>query len=92
MLHVWFTHDLRSAFAVHAPVPELCRDGLLGAAACAAGREPPRDVTQAAARAVQGSPYARSVSDERLVRFRPRAILTVVGVLLGVAIILRCCG
>jgi hypothetical protein len=37
MLHVWFTHDLRSAFAVHAPVPELCRDGVLGAKACAAG-------------------------------------------------------
>jgi len=37
MLHVWFTHDLRSAFAVHAPVPELCRDGLLGARACRTG-------------------------------------------------------
>jgi len=37
MLHVWFTHDLRSAFAVHAPVPELCRDGLLSPKACAAG-------------------------------------------------------
>ena len=37
MLHVWFTHDLRSAFAVHAPVPELCRDGLLGVQACRAG-------------------------------------------------------
>ena len=37
MLHVWFTHDLRSAFAVHAPVPQLCRDGVLTAAACAAG-------------------------------------------------------
>ena len=34
MLHVWFTSDLRSAFAVHAPVPELCRDGLLTAATC----------------------------------------------------------
>ena len=29
MLHVWFTHDLRSAFAIHAPKPELCRAGLL---------------------------------------------------------------
>ena len=29
MLHVWFTRDLRSAFAIHAPEPELCRDGLL---------------------------------------------------------------
>jgi hypothetical protein len=37
MLHVWLTHDLRSAFAVHAPVPELCRDAILGAKACAAG-------------------------------------------------------
>jgi hypothetical protein len=37
MLHVWFTADLRSAFAVHAPVPELCRDGLLTPTACRAG-------------------------------------------------------
>jgi hypothetical protein len=41
MLHVWFTHDLRSAFAVHAPVPELCRDRVLGARACAAGAQGP---------------------------------------------------
>ena len=37
MLHLWFTSDLRSAFAVHAPVPELCRDGLLTRKACLAG-------------------------------------------------------
>jgi len=37
MLHLWFTQDLRSAFAVHAPVPELCRDGLLTKTACRAG-------------------------------------------------------
>ena len=37
MLHLWFTRDLRSAFAVHAPVPELCRDGLLTKKACRAG-------------------------------------------------------
>ncbi|MCY7301914.1 MAG: hypothetical protein LH654_02550, partial [Thermoleophilia bacterium] len=37
MLHLWFTKDLRSAFAVHAPVPELCRDGLLTERACRAG-------------------------------------------------------
>ncbi len=37
MMHIWFTSDLRSAFAVHAPVPELCRDGLLSARACRAG-------------------------------------------------------
>jgi hypothetical protein len=29
MMHIWFTGDLRSAFAIHAPVPELCRDGLI---------------------------------------------------------------
>jgi hypothetical protein len=29
MLHVWFTRDLRSAFAVRAPQPELCASGLL---------------------------------------------------------------
>lgn len=29
MLHVWFTDDLRSAFAVRAPQPELCANGLL---------------------------------------------------------------
>jgi hypothetical protein len=34
MLHLWFTHDLRSAYAVHAPVPELCRDGLLRHSTC----------------------------------------------------------
>jgi len=37
MLHLWFTRDLRSAFAVHAPVPELCRDGLLTPQACRIG-------------------------------------------------------
>jgi hypothetical protein len=37
MLHLWFTTDLRSAFAVHAPVPELCRDGLLTVRACRSG-------------------------------------------------------
>lgn len=29
MLHVWFTGDLRSAFAIRAPEPELCVAGLL---------------------------------------------------------------
>lgn len=29
MLHVWFTADLRSSFAIHAPEPELCRVRLL---------------------------------------------------------------
>ena len=34
MMHVWFTGDLKSAFAIRAPEPELCRDGLLPAATC----------------------------------------------------------
>jgi hypothetical protein len=34
MMHVWFTGDLRSAFAIHAPGPELCAAGLLPAATC----------------------------------------------------------
>jgi len=34
MMHVWFTRDLRSAFAIGAPEPELCRDGLLSGAFC----------------------------------------------------------
>jgi hypothetical protein len=34
MLHVWFTPDMRSAFAVHAPVLELCQVGLLPQALC----------------------------------------------------------
>lgn len=34
MMHVWFTRDLRSAFAVRAPEPELCRDGLLAGRTC----------------------------------------------------------
>jgi hypothetical protein len=29
MLHAWFTKDLRSAFAINAPKPELCAAGLL---------------------------------------------------------------
>ena len=31
MLHVWFTGELRSAFAITAPQPELCADGFLPA-------------------------------------------------------------
>ena len=34
MLHVWFTGDLRSAFAITAPQPELCRSGFLPRDAC----------------------------------------------------------
>ena len=34
MLHVWFTGDLRSAFAITAPKPELCTVGLLPASYC----------------------------------------------------------
>ena len=34
MLHVWFTRDLRSAFAISAPKPELCRDGILPRGSC----------------------------------------------------------
>ena len=34
MLHVWFTHDLRSAFAVNPPQPELCVARLLPAGYC----------------------------------------------------------
>ena len=37
MLHLWFTKDLRSAFAIHAPVPELCSDGVLTPEACRSG-------------------------------------------------------
>ena len=39
--------------------------------------------------AVQASAYARRMLDERLVRFRPRAILTVIGVVLAAAIVLQ---
>jgi hypothetical protein len=38
MLHVWFTRDLRSAFAIRAPEPELCAAGLLPHARCARAR------------------------------------------------------
>lgn len=34
MMHVWFTRDLRSAFAIHAPRPELCAAGLLPRGRC----------------------------------------------------------
>ena len=37
MLHLWFTKDIRSAFAIHAPMPELCRDGVLSPEACRSG-------------------------------------------------------
>jgi hypothetical protein len=37
MLHVWFTGDLRSAYAIHAPVPELCSSRLLPPGSCAGG-------------------------------------------------------
>jgi hypothetical protein len=35
MLHVWFTGDLRSAFAIRAPEPELCAAGYLPGRHCA---------------------------------------------------------
>jgi hypothetical protein len=34
MMHVWFTGDLRSAYALHGPVHELCVAGLLPAKVC----------------------------------------------------------
>ena len=34
MLHVWFTAELRSAFAIRAPEPELCAAGLLPRTNC----------------------------------------------------------
>jgi hypothetical protein len=34
MLHVWFTGELRSAFAIRAPEPELCGAGLLPSGYC----------------------------------------------------------
>lgn len=36
MMHVWFTRDLRSAFATGAPEPELCRLGMLPGDYCRA--------------------------------------------------------
>ena len=33
-MHVWFTRDLRSAFAIRAPERELCRDGVLPPKTC----------------------------------------------------------
>lgn len=37
MMHLWFTHDLRGAYAIHAPVPELCHAGRLDRKDCRAG-------------------------------------------------------
>ena len=34
MMHVWFTFDLRSSFAIHAPVHDICIAGKLPAAHC----------------------------------------------------------
>ena len=38
MMHVWFTRDLRSAYAIHAPWPELCSGHLLPRATCTSGK------------------------------------------------------
>jgi hypothetical protein len=38
MLHVWFTGDLRSAFAIRAPKPELCAAGYLPRGRCQSRR------------------------------------------------------
>jgi hypothetical protein len=38
MLHLWFTHDLRSAYAIHAPEPELCAARLLPHGYCTSRR------------------------------------------------------
>jgi hypothetical protein len=38
MLHLWFTRDLRSAFAVKVPEPELCALRALPAAHCRSGK------------------------------------------------------
>ena len=37
MMHVWYTRDLRSAYAIHAPEPELCAARLLPVGYCASG-------------------------------------------------------
>jgi hypothetical protein len=37
MMHVWLTNDLRSAFAIHAPRPELCAAGRLPSDRCRTG-------------------------------------------------------
>lgn len=34
MMHLWFTRDLRSAYAIHAPGPELCAAHLLAPGQC----------------------------------------------------------
>jgi hypothetical protein len=34
MMHIWFTHDLRSAFAARPPPPELCKAGLIPTRYC----------------------------------------------------------
>jgi hypothetical protein len=39
MLHVWFTRDLRSAFAIRAPEPELCTARLLPRSRCSSTRD-----------------------------------------------------
>ncbi len=38
MLHVWFTRDLKSAYAIHAPVPDLCAAKLVPPEGCKRGR------------------------------------------------------
>jgi hypothetical protein len=50
MMHVWLTNDLRSAFAIHAPVPELCLAGLLPDASCGNRKREPLPLGRARSR------------------------------------------
>jgi hypothetical protein len=56
MMHVWFTRDPRTVYAIHAPWPELCAARLLPAATCASGeRSSECSPDQVARRATFGS-------------------------------------
>lgn len=55
MFHVWFTRDLRSAFAIRAPEPELCTAGLLPRGYCE-GVEPPEPASDPTATLVEAAP------------------------------------
>ena len=55
MFHVWFTRDLRSAFAIRAPEPELCVAGLLPRGYCE-GVERPETARDPTATLIEAAP------------------------------------
>jgi hypothetical protein len=52
MMHVWLTDDLRSAYAIHAPAPELCLAGRVPGESCSQAARVPDGLARAGGLAV----------------------------------------